>query len=81
MRIASMIAVGMNFSFRGYWSAIHLTGIYLRTLLIMHAINIFLNWVLIQVYYWGRRSELPHSCKRFTLLYPTAGFILINPFE
>jgi putative MATE family efflux protein len=47
IRIASMIAVGMNFSFRGYWSAIHMTGVYLRTLLIMHAINIFLNWVLI----------------------------------
>jgi len=47
VRIASMVAVGMNFSFRGYWSAIHMTGVYLRTLLIMHAINIFLNWVLI----------------------------------
>jgi MATE family multidrug resistance protein len=47
IRIASMIAVGMNFSFRGYWSAIHMTGVYLQTLLIMHAINIFLNWVLI----------------------------------
>jgi putative MATE family efflux protein len=47
IRIASMIAVGINFSFRGYWSAIHMTGVYLRTLLIMHAINIFLNWVLI----------------------------------
>jgi len=47
IRIASMIAVGMNFSFRGYWSAIHMTGVYLKTLLIMHAINIFLNWVLI----------------------------------
>jgi putative MATE family efflux protein len=47
VRILSMIAVGMNFSFRGYWSAIHMTGLYLRTLLIMHAINIFLNWVLI----------------------------------
>ena len=47
VRIASMIAVGMNFSFRGYWSAIHMTGVYLRTLLVMHAINIFLNWVLI----------------------------------
>ena len=46
-RILSMIAVGMNFSFRGYWSAIHMTGVYLRTLLIMHAINIFLHWVLI----------------------------------
>jgi MATE family multidrug resistance protein len=47
VRILSMVAVGMNFSFRGYWSAIHMTGVYLRTLLIMHAINIFLNWVLI----------------------------------
>ncbi len=47
VRLLSMVAVGMNFSFRGYWSAIHLTGIYLRTLLIMHAVNIFLNWVLI----------------------------------
>lgn len=47
VRILSMVAVGMNFSFRGYWSAIHLTGLYLRTLLIMHAINIFLHWVLI----------------------------------
>jgi len=47
IRIVAMVAVGMNFSFRGYWSAIHMAGVYLRTLLIMHAINIFLNWVLI----------------------------------
>jgi len=47
VRILSMVAVGMNFSFRGYWSAIHMTGVYLRTLLVMHACNIFLNWVLI----------------------------------
>ena len=47
VRILSMVAVGMNFSFRGYWSAIHMTGVYLRTLLIMHTFNIFLNWVLI----------------------------------
>jgi putative MATE family efflux protein len=47
IRLAAMVAIGMNFSFRGYWSAIHMTGVYLRTLLIMHAINIFLNWVLI----------------------------------
>jgi putative MATE family efflux protein len=47
VRILSMMAVGMNFSFRGYWSAIHMTGIYLRTIVTMHVINIFLNWVLI----------------------------------
>ena len=47
VRIAAMVAVGINFSFRGYWSAIHMTGVYLKTLLMMHALNIFLNWVLI----------------------------------
>ncbi|KAA9130487.1 MATE family efflux transporter [Marinihelvus fidelis] len=47
VRLLAMVAIGMNFSFRGYWSAIHMTGVYLQTLLIMHSINIFLNWVLI----------------------------------
>lgn len=47
IRLLGMVAVGMNFSFRGYWSAVHLTGIYLRTIVLMHACNIFLNWVLI----------------------------------
>ena len=47
VRLAALVAVGMNFSFRGYWSAVHRTKLYLITLLIMHAINIFLNWVLI----------------------------------
>jgi putative MATE family efflux protein len=47
VRLLSMVAVGANFSFRGYLSAVHLTTIYLRTLLVMHTVNIFLNWVLI----------------------------------
>jgi len=47
VRLLALIFVGMNFSFRGYWSAVHRTGIYLITLLIMHAVNIFLNWVFI----------------------------------
>jgi MATE family multidrug resistance protein len=46
-RVLAMIAVGMNFSFRGYWNAVDLSRLYLRTLLVMHACNIFLNWVLI----------------------------------
>ena len=45
VRLLGMVAIGMNFSFRGYWSAIHMTGVYLKTLVIMHSINIFLNWV------------------------------------
>ncbi len=47
MRLLAIAAVGMNFSFRGYWSAINQTRLYMRTLVIMHAINIFLNYTLI----------------------------------
>ncbi len=47
MRLLSMFAVGMNFSFRGYWSAIKMARLYLFTLLAMHALNIFLNYCLI----------------------------------
>ena len=47
IRILAMVAVGFNFAFRGYWSAVHLTKLYLQTILWMHALNIFLNWVFI----------------------------------
>lgn len=47
VRLLALVAVGMNFSFRGYWAAVHKTGLYLTTLLIMHMVNIFLNWVFI----------------------------------
>ncbi|MFU8878312.1 MAG: MATE family efflux transporter, partial [Wenzhouxiangellaceae bacterium] len=47
IRLVALVAVGMNFSFRGYWAAVHKPGRYLTTLLIMHMVNIFLNWVLI----------------------------------
>ncbi len=46
-RLVGMLAVGMNFAFRGYWNGVNLSGLYLRTLLVMHACNIFFNWVLI----------------------------------
>ncbi len=46
-RILAMTALGINFAFRGYWNGVNQSGVYLRTLLIMHAINIFLNYVLI----------------------------------
>jgi len=47
VRLLALVAVGMNFSFRGYWAAVHKTGLYLTTLVIMHVVNIFLNWVFI----------------------------------
>jgi len=39
--------MGMNFAFRGYWNAVDKSILYMRTLISMHVINIFLNWVLI----------------------------------
>ncbi len=46
-RLVAMLAVGMNFAFRGYWNAVDLSRLYLRTLLVMHVVNIALNYVLI----------------------------------
>ena len=47
LRLLSIFAIGMNFSFRGYWSAIKLARLYLYTLLWMHSFNIALNYCLI----------------------------------
>ncbi|MCA9557003.1 MAG: MATE family efflux transporter, partial [Myxococcales bacterium] len=47
MRLVAMLAVGMNFAFRGYWNAVDRSKLYLRTLLVMHVTNIALNYVLI----------------------------------
>ena len=46
-RLFGIMAVGMNFSFRGYLSAIKMTHFYFKTLLIMHSLNILLNYLLI----------------------------------
>ncbi len=46
-RLFAMFAMGMNFSFRGYWNAVDKSILYMRTLISMHLLNIFLNWVLI----------------------------------
>lgn len=46
-RLVAMAAMGMNFAFRGYWNAVDKSALYMRTLIFMHTINIFLNWVFI----------------------------------
>jgi MATE family multidrug resistance protein len=47
IRLLGIIAVGMNFSFRGYWTAVKNTRLYFTTLLTMHTVNIALNYILI----------------------------------
>lgn len=46
-RFAGIVAIGMNFCFRGFWNGISQSRRYLQTLVTMHVLNIFLNWVLI----------------------------------
>ncbi len=46
-RLVGLVAVGANFAFRGYFNATDQSRVYLRTLLVMHALNVFFNWLLI----------------------------------
>ena len=46
-RLVGVVAIGMNFSFRGYWSGINRTTIYLRTIVTMHVLNVVISYVLI----------------------------------
>ncbi|MDT0634591.1 MATE family efflux transporter [Spectribacter hydrogenoxidans] len=46
-RCLAVAAVGMNFSFRGYWSAVDQPRLYLYTLLVMHTANIVISYLLI----------------------------------
>ncbi len=46
-RLVGLLAIGLNFSFRGFWNGIKRPDMYLRTLVIMHVVNIALNYVLI----------------------------------
>jgi len=46
-RLVAVALVGMNFAFRGYWNGVNLSRLYMRTLVVMHASNILLNWLLI----------------------------------
>lgn len=47
VRLLAIVFVGSNFAFRGYWNAVDLSRLYMGTLVVMHASNIFLNYVFI----------------------------------
>jgi putative MATE family efflux protein len=46
-RATALCFAGVNFSFRGYWNGTGRPQLYFITLLVIHAANIFLNWLLI----------------------------------
>ncbi len=47
VRVLGVLAVAMNFSFRGYWNGINRSGVYLRTLVTVHVVNVVLSYGLI----------------------------------
>lgn len=46
-RLAATLLVGINFSFRGFWNATGRSTFYMSTLVFMHVLNVFFNWLLI----------------------------------
>jgi multidrug resistance protein, MATE family len=47
IRLLSTVFVGCNFAFRGFWNAVDMSKVYMNTLIVMHASNIILNYLLI----------------------------------
>lgn len=47
LRLMAMLAMGINFAFRGYWTAMGTTKFYLYSLGVMHLANIVLNYLFI----------------------------------
>ena len=46
-RVVAVTAMGMNFCFRGFWTAVDRPGLYLRMLLFIHVCNVVISYVLI----------------------------------
>lgn len=46
-RLLGVVAVGVNFSFRGYWTGTNQSRRYFQTLLIVHVANVGISYVLI----------------------------------
>jgi MATE family multidrug resistance protein len=46
-RLAASVLVGMHFSFRAFWNATGRSTFYMLNLLVMHSLNVLLDWVLI----------------------------------
>jgi putative MATE family efflux protein len=47
IRMISILGLGANFAFRGFWNGVNLSHLYMRTLIVMHITNAVLNYVLI----------------------------------
>lgn len=46
-RLFAIVAIGCNYAFRGYWNGVSMSRLYLRTIVVMHACNVVISYVLI----------------------------------
>lgn len=46
-RLVSVVAIGANAAFRGFWNGVNRPGLYFRTLVTMHVVNVVVSAVLI----------------------------------
>ena len=60
-RTLAILAVGLNFSFRGYWNGSHRSGVYMRTLVVMHVANVLISYSLIHGLFGLPRMGAPGS--------------------
>ena len=47
MRFLGLVALAMNFSYRGYWNGVGKSRVYFRTIVVTHITNVLLNYLLI----------------------------------
>jgi putative MATE family efflux protein len=47
VRMIGMLSVGVNFCFRGFWNGMGFSMIYMRTLVMMHIVNIVISYGLV----------------------------------
>jgi len=46
-RLSGLAFVSANFAFRGYWNGLSLSRLYLRTLVVIHLVNVVLSYLLV----------------------------------
>ena len=73
VRIIGITFVTFNFCFRGYWNAIDRSKVYLKTIVMMHILNIVLNYIFI----YGNFGAPEVRCVRSGIIYDNFHYIRI----
>lgn len=75
IRLFTLWSVGLNFAFRGYFNGLHKPMVYMGTLLVVHPLNVLLNYMLI-FGKWGAPEMGIHGAALGTAIATIVGSIL-----